>query len=180
VVLPLVDHADEIAWGPAPLGAGVSWEPIPAGADAEPVPADAEAAATPTGPPAPPVALWEWRGPAEPAPTVPVDAYALRVVAARTLYGADRAVLESPSLAAFAPRDAVLLVSRTDRDRIGVADGDRVRVTSARATVELPVVADARIPQGVAFLPANRAGVGIGDLVDPDAAVTDLRVETLR
>jgi hypothetical protein len=41
-------------------------------------------------------------------------------------------------------------------------------------------VADARIPQGVAFLPANRAGVGIGDLVDPDAAVTDLRVETLR
>jgi len=180
VVLPLADHADEIAWGPAPLGAGVSWEPIPAGADAEPVPAGAEAAGAPAGPPAPPVALWEWRGPAEPAPTVPVDAYALRVVAARTLYGADRAVLESPSLAAFAPRDAVLLVSRTDRDRIGVADGDRVRVTSARATVELPVVADARIPQGVAFLPANRAGAGIGDLVDPDAAVTDLRVETLR
>jgi len=53
-------------------------------------------------------------------------------------------------------------------------------LTSARATVELPVVADARIPQGVAFLPANRAGAGIGDLVDPDAAVTDLRVETLR
>jgi len=180
VVLPLADHADEIAWGPAPLGAGVSWEPIPAGADAEPVPAGAEAAVAPARPPAPPVALWEWRGPAEPAPTVPVDAYALRVVAARTLYGADRAVLESPSLAAFAPRDAVLLVSRTDRDRIGVADGDRVRVTSARATVELPVVADARIPQGVAFLPANRAGAGIGDLVDPDAAVTDLRVETLR
>ncbi|MFO1536959.1 MAG: NADH-quinone oxidoreductase subunit NuoG [Actinomycetota bacterium] len=180
VVLPLADHADEIAWGPAPLGAGVSWEPIPAGADAEPVPAGAEAAVAPAAPPAPPVALWEWRGPAEPAPTVPVDAYALRVVAARTLYGADRAVLESPSLAAFAPRDAMLLVSRTDRDRIGVADGDRVRVTSARATVELPVVADARIPQGVAFLPANRAGAGIGDLVDPDAAVTDLRVETLR
>jgi NADH-quinone oxidoreductase subunit G len=195
VVLPLVDHAHDIVWGPAPLGAGVSWEPIPSGADAEPLPApDAgeaaeggeaatageTAAATVAGPPAPPVALHTWTGPAPPAPVVPVDGYALRLVAARTCYGTDRAVLESPSLAPLAPRDAVLLVHRIDRDRIGVADGDRVRVTSARGSVELAVQADPATPQGTAFLAANRQGPGIGDLVDPAEAVTDLRVETIR
>ncbi|MFM8304623.1 MAG: NADH-quinone oxidoreductase subunit NuoG [Actinomycetota bacterium] len=178
VVLPLVDHGHEIAWGPAPLGAGVSWEPIPAGADAEPLP-DAEPGEA-AGPPAPPVPLHTWAGPAEPAPFVPIDAYALRLVAARTLYGSDRAVLESPSLAQLAPLDAVLLVNPTDRDRIGVADGVTVRVTSAKGSAEVALQADAGTPRGIAFLPANRGGPGLGDLVDPAEPVTDLRVETLR
>ena len=205
VVLPLVDHAHEIVWGPAPLGAGVSWEPIPSGADAEPLPAaepdaepvaaaaddgeaaegaeetiDADVAPATVGPPAPAVALHTWAGPADPAPVVPVDGYALRLVATRTLYGTDRAVLESPSLAQLAPLEAVLCVNRIDRDRIGVGDGDRVRVTSAKGSVELAVQADPATPQGIAFLAANRQGPGIGDLVDPTEAVTDLRVETLR
>jgi len=204
VVLPLVDHGHEIVWGPAPLGAGVSWEPIPSGTDAEPLPVDADdapaeaadadadadadategedtaAAAAVPGPPAPPVTLHEWAGSADRAPVVPVDSYALRLVAAPTLYGTDRAVLESPSLAQLAPLDAVLLVNRIDRDRIGVADGDRVRVTSAKGSTEVAVHADAATPQGTAFLAANRRGPGVGDLVDPAEPVTDLRVETLR
>jgi len=197
VVLPLADHAHEIEWGPAPLGAGVSWEPIPSGADAEPVPAGADTGAGETaaadddasadgdpaptaGPPTPAVALHAWAGPAAPAPVVPVDGYALRLVASRTLYGTDRSVLESPSLAGLAALEAVLLVNRTDRDRIGVADGERVRVTSVKGSVELAVQADGATPQGIAYLAANRAGAGIGDLVDPAEAVTDLRVETLR
>ncbi|MFA5882424.1 MAG: NADH-quinone oxidoreductase subunit NuoG [Acidimicrobiia bacterium] len=189
VVVPLVDHAHEIVWGPAPLGAGVSWEPIPAGSDAELVPvAETEGDETSeTGDtansgavPVPAVALHTWQGPADPAPVVPVDGYALRLVAARTLYGTDRAVQESPSLAQHAPVEPVLLVNRIDRDRIGVADGDRVRATSARGTVEIAVRADAATPQGTAFLASNRSGPGVGDLVDAGEAVTDLRVETLR
>jgi hypothetical protein len=74
----------------------------------------------------------------------------------------------------------VLLVLRVDRDRIGVSDGTRVRVTSARATVELPLVADRATPQGTAFLATNRLGPGASELVDPNEPVTDLRVETLR
>jgi len=74
----------------------------------------------------------------------------------------------------------VLLVHRVDRDRIGVADGDRVRVTSARGTVDLPLVADRATPQGTAFLAVNRAGPGARELIDPNEPVTDLRVETLR
>jgi anaerobic selenocysteine-containing dehydrogenase len=111
---------------------------------------------------------------------VPVDGYALRLVAARTLYGTDRAVVESPALAAFAPTEPVLLVHRVDRDRIGVADGDRVRVTSARGTVELPLASDRSTPQGTAFLAVNRQGPGASELIDPNEPVTDLRVETLR
>ncbi len=194
VVLPLVDHADELVLGPAPLGAGVSWEPIPAGADAAPVAtdaddtaeadvesdADADAVIAVATPPAPPVALLTWDRTAAPAPTVPVDGYALRLVAARTLYGSDSATRRSPALAAFAPDAGVLLVHRTDRERIGVADGERVRVTSAGGSVEVTVVADPATPLGTAFLAANRRGAGAADVVSLDEPVTDLRVETLR
>ncbi|HEX5096167.1 MAG TPA: molybdopterin dinucleotide binding domain-containing protein, partial [Acidimicrobiia bacterium] len=193
VVLPLADHADEIEFGPAPLGAGVSWEPIPSGSDAEATTsADVEVAATDAEvdteaeaaaaaePPTPTLPLHVWHGSAPAAAVVPVDGYALRLVAARTLYGTDRAVFESPALATFAPTDPVLLVHRVDRDRIGVVDGDRVRITSARGTVELPIVADASTQQGTAFLAVNRQGPGASELVDPNEPVTDLRVETVR
>ena len=196
VVLPLADHAHEIEFGPAPLGAGVSWEPIPSGSDAavaeaevadEPAPSDAgeDATEAPSAPEVPlpslpSLPLHVWHGDAPAAAVVPVDGYALRLVAARTLYGSDRAVLESPALAAFAPTEPVLLVHRVDRDRIGVADGTRVRVTSARSTVELPIVADRGTQQGTAVLAVNRTGPGASELVDPNEPVTDLRVETLR
>ena len=198
VVLPLVDHADELVLGPAPLGAGVSWEPIPAGADAAPAPealdatddsADdatddsADAAPAPAiavSVPAPPVALLTWDRTATPAPTVPVDGYALRLVASRTLYGGDSATRRSPALAASTPTDAVLLVHRTDRERIGVADGDRVRVTSARGSVEVTVAADPATPLGTAFLAVNRRGASAADVIGLAESVTDLRVETLR
>jgi anaerobic selenocysteine-containing dehydrogenase len=124
--------------------------------------------------PRPSLPLHTWHGSAPAAAVVPVDGYALRLVAARTLYGTDRAVLESPALAAFAPIESVLLVHRVDRDRIGVADGDRVRISSARGTVELPIVADRSTPQGTAFLAVNRQGPGASELVDPNEPVTDL------
>jgi NADH-quinone oxidoreductase subunit G len=186
VVVPFVEHAQEIAWGPAPLGAGLSWEPIPAGADAEAVAEPVAAGGEPEAPasagdaPAPPVPLHEWRPQADAPTVVPIDAYALRLVVGRTLYGTDRAVQESPSLARLAEVESVLLVNRIDRDRIGVADGDPVRVTSARGTIEVAVRADAATPQGTAFLAINRDGPGAAELVDLTEPVTDLRVETLR
>ena len=190
VVLPLAEHAESLVLGPAPLGAGVSWEPIPAGTDAEPpaavdpatvtaVEAEPIEAAAPAIP-APSVELLIWDRAAAPAPTVPVDAYALRLVAARTLYGADRAVRESAALVAHAPLESVLLVNPTDRERIGVADGEHVRVTSACGQIEVAVAADAGTPMGTAFLAANRSAPGAADLVDLGEAVTELRVETLR
>ena len=100
-------------------------------------------------------------------------------MAARTLYGSDRVVTASPSLAPLAPADVLLLISRRDQEGIGVNDGDHVRVTSSRGTLELPVETDDATPAGVAFLAFNRAGSGAADLVDAAAPVTDLRVETI-
>jgi anaerobic selenocysteine-containing dehydrogenase len=179
VVLPLVDHADELALGPGPAGAGVSWEPIP------PQPEEAEATPGAAGEehePAttsPPIALHAWSGDAPAPAAAPTDAYSLRLVAAPTLYGSDRVVVASPSLARIADDEARLLVNPRDLESLGITDGDRVRVTSSRATIELPVGSDRATARGTAFLACNRAGAGVADLVDIDAPVTDMRVETL-
>lgn len=175
VVLPMAEHLDELAFGPGGAGAGVSWEPIPPTAEEAGEPADE----SPPDPIAPGVELHVWAG-ATPAPAVaPADAYSLRLVAARTLYGSDRVVVASPSLARLAEDGARLLIHKRDRDALGVADGDRVRVASARGTIELSVQADALTRQGTAFVASNRAGAGAADLIDVSGPVTDLRVETL-
>jgi NADH-quinone oxidoreductase subunit G len=126
-------------------------------------------------------ALHEWdRTFSAPAP-VPPDAYSLRLVAARTLYDAGRIVSSSPSLAALSAGVA-LVVHPSDLGRIGVrAEGDDVLVTSSRATVRIPVLADSATAPGTAFMAfAQRGNVGPNDVVDIAAAVTELRVETTR
>jgi len=175
-VLPLVDHVDELAFGAGSAGVGVSWEPIPT--TAEDVTEDATADSSPPVP-APALPLHTWSGDAAVPPAASADAYSLRLVAARTLYGSDRVVAASPSLARLAEDGARLLVHPRDCDALGVADGARVRVSAARASVELPIQADLRTPQGTAFVASNRTGPGAGDLIDAAASVTDLRIETV-
>ena len=126
--------------------------------------------------------LHRWTpGAASHPPEVPVDAYSLRLVAARTLYDAGSTAASGPSLAHLAP-GAALLVHPNDVTRIGVAhDGDEVRVTSARGTVVLPVRADPGTRPGTAFLAINHAGpASPADLIDVAAPLTELRVETIR
>jgi NADH-quinone oxidoreductase subunit G len=172
VVLPLADRIDEVTFTPAPTSAGVSWEPLRPRAEME----NGEGEVTPA---APPVGLHTWDLDAPAPPAVPADAYSLRLLAARTLYGSDRITSASPSLARLADDHAVLVVNRRDRDRLGVADDERVRVTSSRGSLELPVRIDAATPEGVAFIAVNRAGPGAPELLDVAESVTDLRVETL-
>jgi predicted molibdopterin-dependent oxidoreductase YjgC len=122
----------------------------------------------------PPLHAWDratGRAPAEAR-----DAYALRLVSGRKLYDAGRVSAASPSLAPLAA-GATLLVHPSDRDRIGIADGDEVQATSGRGSVVLPVSAAPGIPRGVAFLTFNQPGPGAGDLIDATAAVTDIRLE---
>jgi predicted molibdopterin-dependent oxidoreductase YjgC len=125
-------------------------------------------------------ALHRWEGDA-PAPVpIPPDAYSLRLVAARTLYDAGRTVGEGPSLSSLAPGTA-LVVHPSDLSRVGVAaEGDTVRVTSARATVELPVRTDTAIAPGTCFIPFAQAGDAPNNLIDVSQPVTELRVETTR
>jgi len=100
-------------------------------------------------------------------------------VAGHLLYDAGSTVTESPSLSPLAP-GSVLLLHRSDRERIGVDDGGEVRVTTTRGSLTIPVRTDDATPQGVAFLGFNQGGAGAGHLIDATEPVTDLRVESLR
>jgi NADH-quinone oxidoreductase subunit G len=179
VIVPLADHLADLTVGMGPQGAGVSWEPIPPQPEDDVDPGDAAAVPEPASVPTPSVALHVWDAHAPAPVAAPTDAYSLRLVAASTLYGSDRVVVASPSLARLADETARLFVHRLDLDALGVAEGDRVRVTSSRGTIELPIAVDRSTPRGIAFVPRNRAGIGAADLIDIDAPVTDLRVETL-
>ncbi|MFN8027085.1 MAG: NADH-quinone oxidoreductase subunit NuoG [Acidimicrobiia bacterium] len=195
-VVPIAEHPDELVFeAPTAFASGPSWEPIAPATLEAPAPvadeaaaddeaADADAASEATMEEAaprvlPPLHVWD-RTATAPA-TVPPDAYSLRLVAARTLYDAGRTAASSPSIAPLAP-GAALTVHPNDLARIGVqAEGDDVRITSSRGTVTLPVRADAATAPGTAFIPFAQGGaVGAADVIDIEAAVTELRVETVR
>jgi NADH-quinone oxidoreductase subunit G len=106
------------------------------------------------------------------------NSYDYRLVVSRKLY--DRAVgtQMSRSLVNLAPGSAVH-VHPLDLDSLGVADGDDVKVVSARAASVVPITANARIPRGVAWSPFNQEGGTIEDIIDGAAATTDVRIERL-
>ncbi len=150
VVLPKADHEDAIALTPLRLPVtNASWEPIvpaaldpaaaaPSGeaeaeADADEVgaPVDSTESAEPVAP-----AVHVWNGAVESAAVPARDAYALRLVAGRLLYDEGSTVTESPSLSPLAP-GSVLLLHRSDRERIGVDDGGEVRVTTTRGSLTI-------------------------------------------
>ena len=85
----------------------------------------------------------------------------------------------SPSLAQLAP-GSTLLVNPYDLDRLGVADGGSVRVTSSRMTLTLAARADDDVPRGAAAMLVNQVGADPSLLVDAGSPVTDLRVETVK
>jgi predicted molibdopterin-dependent oxidoreductase YjgC len=179
-VVPVAEHPGEVTFRAAPgVDAGVSWEPI------RPTPAVASDEGTDEAEEQPPAVaapdLYRWDRAATTPVAGPADAYSLRLVAARTLYDAGRTVSSSPSLAPLAAGPAIV-VHPSDLQRVGVAaEGDTVRVTSARGTVEVPVRADTAVAPGTCFMPfAQSDEVGPNDLIDVTAPVTELRVETVR
>jgi NADH-quinone oxidoreductase subunit G len=107
----------------------------------------------------------------------PVDAYGLRLVAARKLYDQGERTQRSPALAGLAPGTG-LAVNPYDFDRLGVEVGDDVRVTSARTSVEVEITADPGVPRGTGVMYFNQPGVRVADLIDATSVVTDIRVET--
>ena len=115
---------------------------------------------------------------ADPGSPPAIDAYSLRLVTSRDLYDDGVHVVKNPF---FAPlrRPAVLRLNHYDLDRLGVAPGGDVRVTSPRASLVLPVASDDGVPRGSAFLTYNLGAEGAADLLDAAAIVTDVRVETV-
>jgi anaerobic selenocysteine-containing dehydrogenase len=117
--------------------------------------------------------------PVDRIPSVPpLDAYALRLVSPRSLYDLGAVVQQCPSMAHLAPGPRVR-VNPHDLERLGLASGDRVRMVSSRATVDLPVAAFSGVPRGSVSITFNQPGdINAADVIDAAAPVTDIRMET--
>ena len=140
-------------------------------------PGDDAPAATgaPGGPPPP---LLTFSAPPGPMTLPPLDAYSLRLVSARTLYGQGTLVQRAPALASLAPPPCAR-ANPSDLDRLGMRRGGRVRVRSNRTSFVLDTKPDPGVPRGSISLAFNAGGDGgAGDLIDAGAPVTDIRVET--
>jgi NADH-quinone oxidoreductase subunit G len=106
----------------------------------------------------------------------PLDGYALRLVAARRMYGQGTLVQESSSLAGLAARTQLRL-NEYDFNRLGVQAGEAVDVESSAGTMSLPAVADGLVPRGVALVDYNRAGADVRRLFDGRALAGDVRLD---
>ena len=111
------------------------------------------------------------------APVAPRDNYSYRLVAARVLYDGAVSVAHSAHLAGLS-RPLTVGLHPAELDRLGVAEGQALRLITPRATVTLPAVADPNLPRGSVTVPFNLGSPGAGELIDVTATVTDVRVET--
>ena len=101
---------------------------------------------------------------------------ALRLVASRPMWDGGVLVQRSPSLAGLHPPLAVR-VNPADLSHIGTGPVGEVRITTARGSVVVPVVPDARVAPGSAVLPFNLPQGGAGSLIDASTDYTELTVE---
>jgi anaerobic selenocysteine-containing dehydrogenase len=142
-------------------------------------------------------------GPVRPAPLTgpvdlavpslpPVDGYSVRLVASRSLYDLGAAVSAVPALAGLvAP--SPLRANPHDLDDLGVTPGGSVRLRSASASVLATVVPDPSLPRKVVSADFNRrlqvpgvasngeagdTGPTVADLIDAEAPVVEMRMET--
>lgn len=126
---------------------------------------------------------------------VATDQYNHRVIAGRKLYG-DGTVNTHCSAFRRIETAAIARLNSRDVARLGVADGDSVRLKGARADLEIAVATDDDVPEGSVAVPFNRgvstsergddedrasalAPVRIADLIDSSASVNEVRIETL-
>ena len=106
------------------------------------------------------------------------NAYDFRLVVSRTLYDQAVGTATSPSLAHLAAPSA-LHMHPLDIERSSVVAGTDVKLVSARGAVVLRVEPDDRVVRGTVWVPFNHPGPNIGELIDCQAAVTDVRVENI-
>ena len=110
------------------------------------------------------------------------DAYSLVLNVSRRLYDHGVAVQGSPALANLVAKSTAYL-NHFDLDRLGLATGDVVEVSSPTITLSLPVALSDNTPRGtinVAFASLDEDGEDVASrsLVDPTSAITQVRLET--
>ncbi len=106
-------------------------------------------------------------------PVPPGGSGGLRLVTRRTLWDGGTQVQAVPALAGLRP-EARLTVHPSVLAAMGMADGEAVRVSSARGELVLPARSDPSLPSGSALLPWNLPEGRAGDLIDAGAPFTEI------
>ena len=99
----------------------------------------------------------------------------LRLVTRRTLWDGGTRVQNVPALASLHPEPCLRVHPSVLADH-GNADGEQVRVSSARGSVVVAASGDPELPEGTAFLAWNLPGARAGDLIDAAAGFTEVTV----
>jgi NADH-quinone oxidoreductase subunit G len=110
-----------------------------------------------------------------------LDAYSHRLVLIRSLYDESTLVATSPSLHGLAATP-MLRIHPAELDKLGVATGEKVRVRSAKGSIEIMVTADESIDRHVVAAQFTQDVAGECDLaalIDASLLVTDVRLETI-
>jgi predicted molibdopterin-dependent oxidoreductase YjgC len=103
----------------------------------------------------------------QPPTDVANDGYPFTRLAGSILFsfGAGTRSSHSKRLKRYSP-GAFLSISNGDAKEVGIQDGDRVKITSARGEVAANVKIDAGLPRGVLFMPISIAESPIYELFD--------------
>lgn len=119
----------------------------------------------------------EWQPPAE----VPDEEYPLILTTGRVLwhYHTGSMTRRSAGLDAICP-EAEVELNHQDAARLGIADGQRVRISSRRGSVEATARVDSVVGAGVVFMPFHFAEAAANKLtiaaLDPVGKIPELKV----
>ena len=105
------------------------------------------------------------------------DAYSVRLVAARSLYDHGTMTQRSPSLAHLAAGPSAEL-SPSQASKLGVRDGDSVRVTSSSGQVVVGVRVRSSVSEAAVEIRFRQGEGSASDLIAVDQRACDVRVET--
>jgi NADH-quinone oxidoreductase subunit G len=106
------------------------------------------------------------------------NSYDFRLVVSRKLYDQAVGTANSPSLAHLAPGFAAHL-HPLDIERAGVMAGAEVKLSSPKASIIARIEPDVTVLRGTVWVPFNQPGGSVGELIDCNASVTDVRIENL-
>ncbi len=104
------------------------------------------------------------------------DAYSYRLVVSRQMYDAGTILAKSPSSANL-HTGTTLRLHPLDFEKLGVAAGETVSLSSATGSIDVPVEASTDVPRGAAVVPANQGDVNVGQLIAAGDVATNVRVE---
>jgi formate dehydrogenase major subunit len=112
------------------------------------------------------------------------DEFPIRLTTGRRLDSFNTGVQTNEYTSPLRTKEA-LLISPADGERLGVADGERVRASSRRGSVEVPVRFDATLRPGLAFMTLHfpdqvATNVLTIDATDPKSGTAEFKASAIR